>query len=149
MNVKKIIVPAVVGIVLFGAGFWSGIYYQKKTLSSATTGNPPFGSDFNGTPPTDGTGRTPPSGGGARSGGPGGGGVSGEIVTKSDDNIIVKKSDGSTVIVYFDDSTTVSKNQTASASDLTVGTSVQAMGTTNTDKSVTSKSIMIQPKTSS
>ena len=148
MNLKKIVGTVIVGIVVFVAGFGSGIYYQKKSGTSAANGTPPTG-DFNGTRPTGTNGGTPPSGSSDRSGGPGGGGVSGEIVTKDDSSITVKKSDGSTVVVYFDDSTTVSKNETGSISDLAVGTSIQAMGTTNSDKSVTGKNIMIQPTSTS
>jgi PPE-repeat protein len=140
---KKIIAYLIAGVILFGAGFWTGTYYQKKQTTSAlpdaTTGDRP-------TMPSGTSGNTPPSG--QRTGGPGGGGVSGEIITKADKSLTVKKTDGSTVIVYFDDSTTVAKSETASSSALVVGTSVQVMGTTNSDKSVAGKSIMIQNKTS-
>jgi len=148
MNLKKIVGTVIVGIVVFGAGFGSGIYYQKKSGTSATSGTLPSG-NFDGTRPNGINGGTPPNGIDGRNGGPGGGGVSGEIITKNDSSITVKKSDGSTVIVYFDDSITVSKNETGSVSDLTVGVPIQAIGTTNSDKSVTGKNIIIQPASTS
>jgi len=143
---KKIIGLIVIGLILFGTGFWSGTYYQKKKVTSTAANGIP-----NGTMPTNGnsgrTGGTPPSGSERGNGGPGGGGTSGEIISKSDTSLTIKTSDGSTKTIYFSDSTKISKNTTGSSSDLSVGTKVMVSGTTNTDNSVTGTTIMIQPET--
>lgn len=141
MKLKKLILPIIIGLVLFAGGFWTGTYYQKNHTNSKTADGAPsgFSKDSSDKKPTG----TPPSGG--NGGGQGGGGVSGEIISKTDDSLTIKTSDGSTKTVYYSSSTTISKNTTGSSSDLAVGTSVSVMGETNSDKSVTGKTIMIMP----
>ena len=136
----------VCAIVLSGGGFWGGISYQKGKATSTVAGIQ------GGTPPSGTSGNTrgmPPGGGTPPTGGPGGGGNSGEIISTDDSSITIKTENGSTVIVLLSDSTTISKNIDGSKSDLTVGTKVMVSGTTNTDKSISSKSVMIQPDTGS
>lgn len=141
---KKMILMIVCALVLVGGGFWGGMTYQKQKTTSNTVGTrdgaPPSGtSGGRGTFPS---GSTPPSGG---QGGPGGGnGASGEIISISDNSVTIKTSDGSTKIIYFTSSTKISKNTAGSTADLTVGTTIMANGTTNTDKSIASTTIMIQ-----
>lgn len=137
-NVIIIIIVVAVGV----GGFFGGSYYQKKKCASTANsrdfdGNPQ--QMFRGTPPTDMPGRN-----GQSNGGSGGGGNTGEIISKDDKSVTIKTSDGSTKIIYFSDSTTISKNETADSSNLSVGTNISAMGSTNSDKSVTAKNIIIQ-----
>jgi len=138
---KKILLPVIIGLTLFGGGFWTGTYYQKNKVSNNL---PPEFPDMSSGQSTNADRGSRPSGANGQ-GGPGGG-ASGEIISATDSSITVKKNDGSTVIVYFDSSLQVVKNQTIDKSVLTVGTKVQVMGSTNSDNSVTGKSIMIQPE---
>ncbi len=144
MSWKKLIILIITGLIIFAGGFATGMYYQKKQTLNAQK----FPGNFNGQTPPDMSKNnssdkgTHPSG---NNSGPGGNMTSGEIISKSDTSLIIKTSDGNTKTIYYSDSTTVSKNETGSTSDLTVGTNISVSGTTNTDKSVTSKMIMITP----
>lgn len=141
----KKIIYVVVGLLLMTGSFFGGYYYEKKACTNSANlgfdgGNRPDMS--NGTPPTG----APNNSSGSYSrgnGGPGGGGSTGEIISNDGKSVTIKTSDGSTKIVYFSDSTKVNKNESASTSDLTVGTTISAMGTTNSDKSVTAQNIII------
>jgi hypothetical protein len=147
MKNKKTILFIILGIMLIAVGLCGGYFYQKKkgcampNFSKASLDG--AGPQMAGTPPT-GTSSATSNRGGQGNGGPGG--STGEIISKDDKSITIKLSDGSTKIVYFSDSTKITKTQTASNSDLSVGTSVSAMGATNTDKSVTAQNITIQSK---
>lgn len=148
MTTKKVFIYIVIGVLLFGAGFWAGTAYQKNKTSTKSTaempnGTPPSMNGGSGTSAKSGNMGTPPSGG---NGGPGGNGTSGEIVSKSDTSLTLKTSDGSTKTIYFNDSTKISKNANGSTSDLTTGTNIQVNGTTNDDKSITGTTIMIMPE---
>jgi hypothetical protein len=138
------IIYAIIGLVLVAGSFFGGYYYEKKACANTNPNMGFDGSKLGGTPPTGAPdGSSSSSFNGRGNGGPGGGGSTGEIISNDGKSITIKTSDGSTKIVYFSDSTKVSKNETASTSDLTVGTTVSAMGTTNSDKSVTAQNIMI------
>ena len=69
----------------------------------------------------------------------------GEIINADDKSITVKLTDGSSKIILFSDSTVVNQTSTATKTDLKVGTKVAVMGDTNTDGSITSKTIDINP----
>lgn len=73
----------------------------------------------------------------------GGGMVSGEIASKDGQSLTVKMSDGSTKIVIVADSTSYKKSTDAVAADLIVGENVTVIGTTNTDGSVTAKTVTV------
>lgn len=74
--------------------------------------------------------------------------VSGEIISKDDKSITIKSMDGGSKIVFFDTNTAVSKMVSGALTDLIVGTQISGTGTTNTDGSVTAKSIQIRPNVS-
>jgi len=69
----------------------------------------------------------------------------GEIISLDAKSITVKMADGSSKIVLISDSTTVNQSVTASKNDLKVGLSVAVRGDQNTDGSVTSSNIEINP----
>jgi hypothetical protein len=69
----------------------------------------------------------------------------GEIISADDKSVTVKLTDGSSKIILLSDSTVVNQTATASKTDLKVGTKVAVMGDTNTDGSITSKTIDINP----
>jgi len=73
----------------------------------------------------------------------GGGVINGEITSKDGQSLTVKMSDGSTKIVIVAESTSYKKSTDAVATDLTVGENVTVIGTTNTDGSVTAKTVTI------
>ncbi len=71
--------------------------------------------------------------------------IGGEIISKDDKSLTIKLQDGGSKIILLGTNTTIVKIATGSTSDLTVGTSVSIAGTTNTDGSVTAKSVQIRP----
>jgi len=131
---KKIAVAVYVlsAIILAGGGFFGGVTYQKGK-------SPVFG---NGNRLT--AMGTPPSGTVNRNGRPGGSDNSGEITAKDDKSITIKLSTGSTKIIYYSDSTKVLKSEDGSKDDLSIGATISAMGTSNSDGSVSAENIQIQ-----
>ena len=87
------------------------------------------------------TGSAAPSGMGAA--GQGGSAVSGEVTAKDDTSITIKTMDSSTKIIILADSTSYKQSVDASLSDLTVGETVNVSGTSNSDGSVTAKTVTI------
>lgn len=74
-----------------------------------------------------------------------GGMVSGEIINKDEKSLTLKLANNGSKIIYFSASTTVSQMATATPSDLNVGQSVMASGSTNTDGSVSATMIQVRP----
>jgi ribosomal protein S1 len=74
-----------------------------------------------------------------------GGGVVGDILSADNNSVTVKLPDGSSKIVLLTAATSINKAATAAASDLTVGETVSAFGTTNTDGSITATNVQINP----
>ncbi len=69
----------------------------------------------------------------------------GEIISADDKSVTVKLADGSSKIILISDSTTINQSTAAAKTDLKVGAKVAVNGDTNTDGSVTSKNIEINP----
>lgn len=135
MKVQKTLIVAVVAtaIVAGGAGFGGGMAYSKsKTIASRGAGQ--FGTGTN-RPGDAAAGRL-------RSGT---GFVNGSILSKDEKSITVKDGAGGSKIIFFGTSTTIGKTTDGTANDLEVGKSVMVSGTSNTDGSVTAKSIQIRP----
>src|SRR5258708_3399509 len=122
-------------IVFAGAAFYGGMQYQKSQ-TSAGFARGGFGGG---------------QGAGGRFGGGFGGGqgangmmpVRGQVVSASDKTVTVKLMDGSSKIVNLTGKTTISKTTTGSSSDLKSGDTVTALGTTNSDGSVTAQTVLI------
>ena len=74
-----------------------------------------------------------------------GGAVIGDIIALDDKSITVKLQDGSSKIVLLPDNVTVSKTDTGSKADLKTGVKVGVFGQTNSDGSVTSQNIQLNP----
>lgn len=133
MKNKKTILLVLLAAVLLTGGFFSGTICQKKkspSFPNGLKGDNPFGT---GSPTT-----------GMRNG-LRGGGNSGSITAKDDKSITIKLSTGSTKTIYYSDSTTVLKQETSNLTDLTVGTNISVMGSSNSDGSETAKTIQIMP----
>jgi hypothetical protein len=135
MKGKNIILQIVVALALITGGFFGGKAYQanKKPSFSGINGNFPtaFGS--------------PPAG--VKNGRSAGaeGDNSGSITAKDDKSITIKLSSGSMKTVYYTSSTTVSKQSKATVDDLSTGTNITVMGSSNSDGSVAAQSIQVMP----
>ena len=77
-----------------------------------------------------------------------GGGTTGSIVSNSGNSLTVSLKDGSSKVIFISASTTVMKTTAGSSSDLSSGTNVVVMGSTNSDGSITANSIQVRPSTS-
>ncbi|RJQ36982.1 hypothetical protein C4559_04630 [Candidatus Microgenomates bacterium] len=71
--------------------------------------------------------------------------VRGEILSKDDKSLTVKLPDGSSKIVFLSGKTVFLKSSTGSKDDLKSGENVVAMGTENSDGSITAQDIQINP----
>jgi len=137
MKAIKPVYVIILLIVFAAAGFYGGVVYQKNQRASFATGAGQF------------AGRRFGAGGGQGgfAGGPGGASgmmpVRGQIVSSGNNTITVKLSDGSSKIVNLTSQTKVAKTDTGSVSDLKSGTTVTAIGTTNSDGSVTADNVMV------
>ncbi len=124
---KNIIIAVVISVVVAGGvGFWIG-------TKQAPVGGSPSGQTARG----NFAGR-----GGA---GGFGGGTTGSIVSNSGNTLTISLKDGSSKIVFVSASTTVMKTTAGSLSDLSSGTNVVVIGSTNSDGSVTANSIQLRP----
>jgi hypothetical protein len=72
--------------------------------------------------------------------------VTGEIVKIDDKSLTVKETDGSTKIVIFTDSTIINKTTDAVKGDLKIGMQIGVFGTTNSDGSILSQNIQLNPQ---
>ena len=133
---KNLIIAIILTALLFGGGgFYGGILYQKSKTPNFqrfldTNGNRNGNNmRFNG--------QTGNGGGFAP--------VEGEIIGNDDKSITVKLNDGSSKIVFYSDSTTIDKAETKTKEDLKTGEKVMVIGSTNSDGSVTARSIQLNP----
>ena len=130
---KSALITTIVAVVFAAAGFYGGMLYGTSKNASTISN---FGTRQAGT----GMGRnaTPSVAGGM---------VYGEIVSVDSTSMTVKAKDGGSKIVFFSGSTKISKNADAPVSDLVAGLTVMASGTTNSDGSVSAKTVEINPQT--
>lgn len=128
-------------LLIGGVSFFAGTRYQlSKGSNSPMSAN--GGGNFQGQQ----TGSKNTQQGNAKIGqnAPQGGSmVSGEITSKDGQSLTVKMADGSTKIVLVAQSTSYKKSTDAAAADLTVGENVTVVGTSNTDGSVTAKTVTV------
>ena len=131
-----IIVVIAIAVIAGAGGFFGGMQYQKgkaPTITlpngqTVTTGRQRFG-NFNGTF----AGR-----------GGFGGGVRGTIASIGNGTMTVTTTTGSRIVI-LSGTTAYSKSATAASTDLTVGETVAANGTSNSDGSVTATTVQINP----
>lgn len=127
---KSIVITIVVALVVGGAGFFGGMQYQK---SQATSGQVQF---------AQGGGRF---GANARFGQRGNMATFGKVVSSDANSITIAMTDGSSKIINISSVTRIEKTSAAALSDLTNGTQVAVVGTTNSDGSITAQNVQINP----
>lgn len=132
---KNIIITIVLLIVVGAGAFYGGMQYQKMQLVNGSSGQ--LAGKGNG---QGGLGRR--FGG---QNGQNGSAVRGQITSVDTNSVTVQMRDGSSKIVLFSNTTNISKAATGSATDLTKGVQVMAVGTNNSDGSVTAQFIQLNP----
>lgn len=131
---KNLIITIVVSLLVGGLSFYGGMSYSAQQ-KSALPGPGNFDrANFNGQMP-----------GANRQAGNNGTFVNGEILSKDDQSITIKLRDGGSKIVVLSASTIVSKMADGSMEDVVVGSSVMVTGTSNSDGSLSAKSIQLNP----
>lgn len=145
MNKNKKIVSIIAGIALLLGAFYAGTVYEKSgSVASSTNGV--------GTNIQNRNGQYASGGRGGRMSG--GGFLNGEIISKDANSVTIKlsdfgnssnTSDSGSKIIFFDTNTAISKMDSGSLNDLTVGSQVSINGTANQDGSISAKSIQIRP----
>jgi hypothetical protein len=130
-EMKKMLPMAIVAVVALVVGYFAGAHFGSGTQQPSSTRN---------------FGNYQQTGGAAarRSGGTAGAGfVRGNIISKTDTSITIQSPDGSSRIVLFSSSTPIMKSVAGSSTDILTGQEVTAIGTTNSDGSVTAQSIQL------
>ena len=130
---KKITI-ALAGILIFGIGFYGGTLYSASNKPT----NPSRGQFSQ-------NGNQPGGNKGARQFGSNS--LIGEVISKNDTSLTLKLRDGGSRIVFVTKDTPVSKNVSASSSDISQNDSISVSGTPNSDGSVNAQFIQIKPFT--
>ncbi len=137
---NPLLIPMIVGFLVIGAGsFYGGMTYAQKTAS------PMLGMPNGQMGQMRGMGGNAPGGATAARGGMMGGMTSGEIISKDDTSVTLKLMDGGSKVVFLSASTTVATMSTGALEDLSNGTNVMVIGSTNSDGSVTATTIQVRP----
>ncbi len=128
MNKKNIGIIIIVGIVVAGLGFYSGMKYAANKVQNSIAGQ------FR-----NGQGTSRPNMGmrGMM------GGTFGQIISKDDKSITVKLADGGSRIVFLSQNTAITKNISGTENELTVGEQILVGGQTNQDGSVDAQFVQI------
>jgi hypothetical protein len=130
-KIKHIIICAIVLMATAGIAFYAGILYSKNSKIS----------DFN--DQRFGSGNIPENTSFNRQANPNSN--LGEIIAKDEKTITIKLSSGGSKIILLSESTQINKISQGYAEDLKIGENVMVQGTTNSDGSVTAKTIQITP----
>ncbi|MCM2338973.1 MAG: DUF5666 domain-containing protein [Burkholderiales bacterium] len=142
----KIIIFIVLEVLLLSAIFYSGMYWKENKKSTQNIGM--YGEGMQN--------KMGPNGLGKNIRNINSGFVNGEIISKDDKSITLKiinldpkatTENAGSKIIFFDTNTSVSKTATGTFADLSNGTQVSISGITNSDGSMTAKSIQIRPQT--
>lgn len=134
MNRKSITILIVTVVVSLGIGFFGGVQYQKTkkvTFNRTEISQNQYGMRNTGTTVRSGNGI-------AKNGSQP---VSGEITSIDNGSITVKTQDGGSKIVTVSGSTTIKIATNGSLSNLAKGDTVMIIGTTNTDGTISAKSV--------
>jgi hypothetical protein len=121
---RKAIIAAVVAAVVFGAAGFGGGVLLGRSMGSGGFANRAAFANRNG-------------------GGQNRGAASGKVTAKDATSFTVKMLDGSTRTVYYAASTKFSKVDSATASDVSVDTTITATGTSTSSGDVTADNVII------
>lgn len=133
-TITKIIIGAVLVAAVF---FYAGLKYtQGHSTTASATGRAAFASRM---------GTTTGAAGGVRVFGGGGGLVSGTVLSNDPQGITISVQGGGSKIIFVASSTSYTTTSAGSASDVKVGDTVSVTGTTNSDGSLTARSIDVRP----
>ncbi|MDB5254975.1 MAG: hypothetical protein JWL92_351 [Candidatus Nomurabacteria bacterium] len=122
------------GVVIAVLFFWAGTAFAKHKSVSATPAMGMQGARGNF------------AGGTMRNGAAAGGFVSGTVLSKTDTTITVQNQAGGSKIILVSPSTAVSKSAQGSITDVAVGSSILATGSTNSDGSITAQTLQLRPE---
>jgi len=126
-----IIVTVVLIIVAAAGGFFGGMMFQKNQTPSLSgvAGRGNFAGRFGGQAGQNAAFRP----------------VRGQVLSMSNTTLTVKMTDGSTKIVVLSSSTAFMQSTKAAVSDVKIGDTVNVVGTSNSDGSVTAQDVQINP----
>jgi hypothetical protein len=122
---KNITILIIAILVAGGAGFFGGMQYQKGAKVAAPAGMARAG--FTGT-------RTRATGTGL---------TSGQILAKTDNSLTIKSATGGSEIVFLAPSSQIMQSSTTTIANLNVGESIMVTGATNSDGSITAKTVQV------
>jgi hypothetical protein len=120
------------GILLvagLGAGFFGGMKYQQSQAGSTTQ-----------------AGRLRGTFGSRTGGNTNFQSVRGSIVNIDNNTLSVKLSDGSSKVVVLTDKTVYNKTSNGTKSDVSAGSNVMVIGTSNSDGSITAQNVQLNPE---
>jgi Cu/Ag efflux protein CusF len=137
-NNSNSIITVLLLIIVGGAAFFGGIKYQQ----SKTPAGGQFAFRGNGAQ----GGRFSLQGGQNRAGARGFGGATfGKVDAIDANSITLKLQDGSSKIINISSTKTFNKTDSAAKTDVKTGDTVAAIGTSNSDGSITAQSIQLNP----
>ncbi|MCR4326610.1 MAG: hypothetical protein NUV52_03070 [Candidatus Roizmanbacteria bacterium] len=122
-------------VIILSLGFLGGTVYQKNQQPSGSLGRRSSNFQSNGVAPSN-EESVPPIQQGA-------GPVSGSVISKDQTTVTIQLSDGSTKIIVYSDDTQINKLSAGTLADVQTGEKITVMGSTNTDGTVTARTISI------
>lgn len=132
---KKFLPILVTAILVGGGAFYGGMEYSKSLQTNVFQRMGQESRVMNGSGMM----------GGRANMGATGGMTIGEILSVDDQGLTVKIQDGGSKIILFGSDLAINKQTEGEKADLVVGENVSISGETNTDGSITAKSIQIRP----
>jgi hypothetical protein len=129
---KNLSILIIAIIIAGGAGFYGGMIYGKQAAPKVATTAGANRAGFTGTART-----------GARTGVNGAGIVNGQILAKTDNSLTIKSATAGSQIVFLAPSTQIMQSSTTTINNLNVGQNVMVSGTTNSDGSVTARTVQV------
>jgi hypothetical protein len=122
---KNLTILIIAILVAGGAGFFGGMQYQKGVKVAAPAGAARAGFA------------------GARTRTAGAGFTNGQILSKTDSSLTIKLASGGSEIVFLAPSSQIMQSSTTTIANLNVGENIMVTGATNSDGSVTAKTVQV------
>jgi len=142
----SIVLGSIVVLALIGGAFYGGTLYGKQQAQTAFSERRTFGGAGSGAfPAADLNGTPQPEMRGAFFQGGGGGGVFGQIEEINGDTMVIAGGNGQKTTVKVTDTTLIEKYASVTVTDLQPGETVIVSGSSNTDGSITARSVQVAP----